>query len=98
METTLMLDEFLRRRGVREQIEIVYTYPTVAQLVRNCLFLQEETFAVLPPIFDSKDIKYQLSFTLERVDHEKKIAYSEESGEEIFDILMKTTTIREDKS
>lgn len=94
METTLMLDEFLRRRGVREQIEIVYTYPTVAQLVRNCLFLQEETCAVLPPIFDSKDIKYQRSFTLERVDPEKKIAYSEEGGEENFDILMQTPPIR----
>lgn len=94
METTLMLDEFLRRRGVREQIEIVYTYPTVAQLVRNCLFLQEETCSVLPPIFDSKDIKYQRSFTLERVDPEKKIAYSEEGGEENFDILMQTPPIR----
>jgi len=94
METTLMLDEFLRRRGVREQIEIVYTYPTVAQLVRNCLFLQEETCAVLPPIFDSKGIKYQRSFTLERVDPEKKIAYSEEGGEEDFDILMQTPPIR----
>lgn len=94
METTLMLDEFLRRRGVREQIEIVYTYPTVAQLVRNCLFLQEETCAVLPPIFDSKGIKYQRSFTLERVDPEKKIAYSEEGGEENFDILMQTPPIR----
>src|SRR5699024_5189663 len=92
--TTLMLDEFLRRRGVRDQIEIVYTYPTVAQLVRNCLFLQEETCAVLPPIFDSKDIKYQRSFTLERVDPEKKIAYSEEGGEENFDILMQTPPIR----
>lgn len=94
METTLMLDEFLRRRGVRDQIEIVYTYPTVSQLVRNCLFLQEDTCAVLPPIFDSKDIKYQRSFTLERVDPEKKIAYSEEGGEENFDILMQTPPIR----
>ena len=39
METTLMLDEFLRQRRVRSNIEIVYTYPTVAQLLRNCLFM-----------------------------------------------------------
>src|SRR5699024_415392 len=58
METTLMLDEFLRRRGVREQIEIVYTYPTVAQLVCNCLFLQEENYTMLAMILYTYDIKY----------------------------------------
>lgn len=40
VETTLMLDDFLRKRGVRDQIEIIYTYPTTAQLMRNCLFMQ----------------------------------------------------------
>lgn len=38
IETTLMLDDLLRKRGVRNKVEIVYTYPTVAQLLRNCLF------------------------------------------------------------
>ncbi|MFN6887107.1 NAD(P)/FAD-dependent oxidoreductase, partial [Proteus mirabilis] len=47
METTLMLDEFLRQRRVRSNIEIVYTYPTVAQLLRNCLFMQQEVCEVL---------------------------------------------------
>lgn len=94
IETTLMLDELLRRRGVRDQIEIVYSYPTVAQLLRNCLFLQQETCEVLPTIFDSKNIKHQRGFTLERVDPDAKIAYSEEGGEENFDILMQTPPIR----
>lgn len=35
IETTLMVDDYLRQRGVRNQVEIVYTYPTVAQLLRN---------------------------------------------------------------
>lgn len=30
IETTLMVDDLLRRRGVRERVEIVYTYPTLA--------------------------------------------------------------------
>lgn len=94
IETTLMLDELLRRRGVRDQIEIVYSYPTVAQLLRNCLFLQQETCEVLPTIFDSKNIKHQRGFTLERVDPDAKIAFSEEGGEENFDILMQTPPIR----
>ncbi len=94
METTLMLDEFLRKRGVRDQIEIVYTYPTISQLLRNCLFLQQPVGEVLPSVFESKDIKYQRGFTLASVDTERKVAISEEGDEENFDILMQTPPIR----
>lgn len=94
IETTLMLDELLRKRGVRDQIEIVYTYPTVSQLLRNCLFLQKDTCEVLPPIFEQKGIKHQRGFTLDRVDPDRKIAYSAEGKEEDFDILMATPPIR----
>ena len=89
-----MLDDYLRRRGVRERIEIVYTYPTVAQLLRNCLFLQKPTCNVLPTVFTQRDIRYQRGFTLARVDPDRKIAYSEEGAEQPFDILMATPPIR----
>src|SRR5690554_2889196 len=72
METTLMLDDFLRRRGVRDQIELVYTYPTISQLLRNCLFLQDPVGEVLPDVFESKNIKYLRGFTLASVDPVKK--------------------------
>lgn len=94
IETTLMLDEYLRKRGVRDQIEIIYSYPTVAQLLRNCLFLQKPTCDVLPTIFDNKNIKYQRSFTLDKVDPEAKVAYSKEGAKQEFDILMATPPIR----
>lgn len=94
IETTLMLDDMLRKRGVREQIEIIYTYPTVAQLLRNCLFLQKDTCEVLPTIFEQRGIKHQRGFTLDRVDADRKLVYSEEGGEENFDILMATPPIR----
>lgn len=94
METTLMLDDLLRRRGVRDQVEILYTYPTVAQLLRNCLFLQKDVGEVLPAVFDAKGIKHQTGFTLERVDPEAKVAYSEEGEAVEFDILMQTPPIR----
>lgn len=94
IETTLMLDDYLRRRGVRKNVEIVYTYPTVSQLLRNCLFLQRPTGEILPSIFSSRDIKHQRGFTLNRVDAEKNIAYSEEGEEQPFDILMATPPIR----
>lgn len=41
-----------------------------------------------------RGIKYKRGFTLQRVDPEKKIAYSEEGEEEPFDILMQTPPIR----
>lgn len=94
IETTLMLDEYLRKRGVRDRVEIIYSYPTVSQLLRNCLFLQKPTCDVLPNIFESKDIKYQRGFTLDKVDPEGKVAYSEEGGSQEFDILMNTPPIR----
>ncbi|HWH89208.1 MAG TPA: FAD/NAD(P)-binding oxidoreductase [Pseudomonas sp.] len=94
VETTLMLDDFLRRRGVREQVEIIYTYPTVAQLMRNCLFLQRPTGDVLPAVFAQKNIHHQRGFTLSRVDADAKIAYSAEGDAQPFDILMATPPIR----
>ncbi|MBF6038656.1 NAD(P)/FAD-dependent oxidoreductase [Pseudomonas sp. P154a] len=94
VETTLMLDDFLRLRGVRDQVEIVYTYPTTAQLLRNCLFLQRPTGEILPGIFEQKNIHFQRGFTLDRVDPDQKIAYSAEGDAQPFDILMATPPIR----
>lgn len=94
VETTLMLDDLLRRRGVREQVEIIYTYPTVAQLLRNCLFLQRPTGEILPSIFARKNIQFQRGFTLSHVDPDAKIAYSIEGDAQPFDILMATPPIQ----
>src|SRR5699024_6531830 len=91
---TFMVDEYMRRKGVRDQVEIVYTYPTIAQLVRNCLFLQEPTGNVLPDFFEAKDIRYKRGFTLAKVDPERQAAVSDEGDEEDFDILMATPPIR----
>lgn len=94
IETTLMLDDLLRRRGVRDKVEIVYTYPTVSQLLRNCLFLQKDTCEILPTVFDQRGIQYKRGFTLASVDPDARVATSEEGTAEDFDILMCTPPIR----
>ncbi|MFK8328412.1 FAD/NAD(P)-binding oxidoreductase [Pseudomonas sp. BJa5] len=94
VETTLMLDDYLRRRGVRDKVEIIYTYPTTAQLLRNCLFLQRPTGEILPGLFARKNIHFQRGFTLAKVDPEQRIAYSEEGDAQPYDILMATPPIR----
>jgi len=93
VETTLMLDDYLRRRGVRDKVEIIYTYPTTAQLLRNCLFLQRPTGEILPGIFAQKNIQFQRGFTLGKVDPDQRIAYSEEGDAQPYDILMATPPI-----
>lgn len=90
VETTIMLHDFLVERGIRDNVEIIYTYPTEAQAVTNGLFLQEPTSKVLPSIFDGAGIKHKTGFTLNKVDADKKIAYSQEGEEIEFDILMST--------
>ncbi|WP_422422906.1 NAD(P)/FAD-dependent oxidoreductase [Pseudomonas sp. GZD-222] len=94
VETTLMLDDYLRRRGVRDKVEVIYTYPTTAQLLRNCLFLQRPTGEILPSIFAQKNIQFQRGFTLAKVDPDQRIAYSEEGDAQPYDILMATPPIR----
>jgi len=94
IETTLMLDDMLRRRGVRDKVEIVYTYPAVSQLLRNCLFLQKDTCEILPTVFEQRGIRFQRGFTLSHVDPDSKVAYSQEGQSENFDILMATPPIR----
>ncbi|WP_419777285.1 NAD(P)/FAD-dependent oxidoreductase [Malaciobacter marinus] len=90
VETTIMLHDHLKEHGVREDVEIIYTYPKVAQSITDGLFMQGPTSKVLPSIFDDIGVKHKTSFTLNKVDPDKKIAYSEEGEEIEFDILMST--------
>jgi len=90
VETTIMLHDYLTEKGVRDDVEITYTYPTEAQSVKNGLFLQEPTSKVLPAIFDGIGVKHKTGFTLNKVDAANKVAYSAEGEELEFDILMST--------
>ena len=47
-----MLNDYLKEKGLRENIEIVYSYPKVAQAVTDGLFLQGPTSEVLPTSYN----------------------------------------------
>jgi len=82
LEFTFLLDEYLTRRGLREQTEITYTYPI------NRVFSIETVAEVAEPLLKERQVLIETFFNLESVDPEKKIAYSLEGTELLYDLLV----------
>lgn len=82
VEVTLMLDEYLRKRGLREKTEITYTYPVGA--VHTIPAVAKWGAQV----FEERGIKYEVFFNMKEVDPAKKILYSLEGTEVSFDLLI----------
>ncbi|MEX0633711.1 hypothetical protein M8494_23550 [Serratia ureilytica] len=70
----LMLDDYLRRRGVRKAVEIVYTYRTISRPCCAPPVLQRPTGEALPAIFAARDIRHQRGL----LNTHSNIAYSAE--------------------
>lgn len=62
LEFTLLLDHYLRRRGIREQTEITYLSPI------NRVFTIESVSQFITPILEARGIAYQTFFNVESVD------------------------------
>ncbi len=82
LEFTFLLDEYLTRRGIREQSEIVYTYPI------NRVFSIESVADVAAPLLEERKVRAETFFNLESVDPHKKMAYSLEGTELPYDLLV----------
>lgn len=82
LELALMLDDYFRKRGVREQIEIKYTYP-----IGRIHSLEPVAEWALPQ-FEKRDIVYETFFYLDRVDPQQKTAITMDGGEHPFDVLI----------
>ncbi len=82
LEFVFMADDWFRERGLRDEIEITYTYPI--QRVHGNPHIAEWA----RPIMDDRDIGVETFFNAERVDHENRTLISMEGSELDYDLLV----------
>ncbi|MHB1756047.1 MAG: NAD(P)/FAD-dependent oxidoreductase [Leptospirillum sp.] len=82
IEVTLMLDEYLRKKGIREKTDIFYTYPVGAVHTIPAV----AKWAV--PVFEERGIRYETFFNMKEVDVSKKMLTSLEGSSVEFDLLI----------
>jgi sulfide:quinone oxidoreductase len=82
LEFTFLLDDWLRKSGLRDKTEIRYLYP----LPR--VFPIESVAEVATPLLEERDVKYTVFFNTEAVDTERKVISSMEGEEFPYDLLV----------
>jgi sulfide:quinone oxidoreductase len=82
LEFSFMLDDWLRERGLREDVDITYTYP-IMRVHGN-----EHIAEWARPIFDERDIAVETMFNAEEVDPEAGVLTSMEGTELDYDLLV----------
>lgn len=82
VEFVFALHDFLKSRGVRDNVEIKYHYPI------NRMHSIENVAKWAKPEFDRMGIEIETLFNLEEVDAEKKIMRSMEGSEYEYDLLV----------
>lgn len=82
LEVTLMLDDYFRRRNMRDRVEILYTYP-----IGRIHSLQPIADWAMPE-FEKRNIQYETYFNMESIDPEKKTVHTMDGAEHPFDLLI----------
>ncbi|WP_181685097.1 NAD(P)/FAD-dependent oxidoreductase [Halorhabdus salina] len=82
LEFVFMADDWLRQRGLREDIEITYTYP-----IQRAHGLQSVADWATPKLAD-RDINLETFFNAERVDPEEQVLETMEGNELDYDLLV----------
>ena len=82
MELTFMLDDFFRKKGIRDKVDILYTYPI------GRLHTLEPCANWAAPKFEERGIRSEVFFNVESVDPQKKTITTVEGSEVPFDILI----------
>ncbi|WP_372912096.1 NAD(P)/FAD-dependent oxidoreductase [Salinigranum sp.] len=82
LEFVLMADDWFRKRGIRDQIDITYTYPI--QRVHGKPTIAEWA----APRMDERDIRAETFFNVESVDAERGVLQSMEGEELDYDLLV----------
>ena len=82
LEFVFMADDWFRKRGLREDIEITYTYPI------NRVHGNQNIAEWAKPLMDERDIAVETFFNPEEVDPESKVVTSMEGSELDYDLLV----------
>ncbi|MHB1933134.1 MAG: NAD(P)/FAD-dependent oxidoreductase [Leptospirillum sp.] len=82
LEVTLMLDNYLRTKGIREKTEVFYTYPVGA------LHTIPAVAQWAGPVFEERGIRSEVFFNMKEVDPEAKTLTSLEGSTVPFDLLI----------
>ena len=82
VEFTLMVDDWLRKRGVREDVDLTYTYP-----IQRAHGIQSVADWATDQ-FDERDIDVQTFFNAEEVDPDEQVLHSMEGKELDYDLLV----------
>jgi sulfide:quinone oxidoreductase len=82
LEITFMLDDYFRERGLRDKVQLHYTYPI------GRTHSLENVAKWATPEMDKRGITYETLFNLKEVDGAKKVVRSEEGSETPYDLLI----------
>lgn len=82
VEFTLMLDDYLRRRGIREKIQLKYAFSA------GRIHALEPVADWALSQFEKRGINHEPFFHLEKVDPKRKIAHAAGGEEHPFDLLI----------
>lgn len=82
LEFTFLADAFLRERGIRDRVELVYVTPL------SGAFTQPIASAQLGSMLEERKILVEPDFTVERIDNEAKALVSYDEREVPFDLLV----------
>ena len=82
LEITFLLDDYFRERGMRDKVQLHYTYPV------GRVHTLENVAKWAAPEMERRGITYETLFNLKEVDGAKKILKSEEGSETPYDLLI----------
>ena len=82
MEFSFLADDWFRKRGLRDDVKITYTYPA------NDIFGLEPIANWARPLMEERDIKTETLFNPEKIDPEEKVIHTVEGTEMEFDLLV----------
>jgi sulfide:quinone oxidoreductase len=82
LEITFMLHDYFKDRGIRDKVQLHYTYPV------GRVHSLEPVAKWAQPEFDRLGITYETLFNMKEVDGKNQVVKSEEGGEAKYDLLI----------